>query len=381
MRQDAMQVQGSRRTDPSRTRGHRAVLILVHTGRIEAMSAALEVCQELSRAGIEALMTGEDLADITTHFQGQDIPASAISAQPEDLGPQLTRIELLMVLGGDGTILRAAELVRGAEVPLLGVNLGHVGFLAESERSDLGQTVQRVVRREYEVEERMTIDVTLWVAGVKAAHTWALNEVSVEKSDRERMLEVVTEVDGRPLSTFGCDGVVMATPTGSTAYAFSAGGPVVWPGVAAMLVVPISAHALFSRPLVVAPTSMLAVEVLNRTEAHGIMWCDGRRSWPLPPGSRIEVTRSQTPVRLARVRSAPFSARLVRKFELPVYGWRGPAERAPEAKIEPIPLVRSKSRVPLPLVVTDGPEQVSGRRRATERPVPGRPSDQEGRAE
>ena len=119
------------------------------------------------------------------------------------------------------------------------------------------------------------------------------------------MLEVVTEVDGRPLTSFGCDGVVLATPTGSTAYAFSAGGPVVWPEVEALLIVPISAHALFAKPLVVSPRSRLAVEILNRTDAQGVLWCDGRRSVDLPPGARVEVTRSATPVRLARTHQTP----------------------------------------------------------------------------
>jgi NAD+ kinase len=141
------------------------------------------------------------------------------------------------------------------------------------------------------------------------------------------MLEVVVEVDGRPLSRFGCDGVVCATPTGSTAYNFSAGGPVVWPGVHALLMVPISAHALFARPMVVAPDSVLAVEVLARTEGAGVLWCDGRRSFDLPPGARIEVRRGSRPVHLVRLHEAPFTDRLVAKFDLPVEGWRGASER------------------------------------------------------
>ncbi len=127
-------------------------------------------------------------------------------------------------------------------------------------------------------------------------HTdWALNEVTVEKAARERMLEVVIEVDGRPLSTFGCDGVVVSTPTGSTAYSFSAGGPVVWPTLDAILMVPLSAHALFARPLVVPPTSVLAVEVLRRTDGTGVLWCDGRRTFDLAVGARVEVGASPTP--------------------------------------------------------------------------------------
>ncbi|MDQ6752526.1 MAG: NAD kinase [Actinomycetota bacterium] len=321
----------------------RRVLILAHTGRQESMAAALEVCAQLHASGLVPVMSKDELADMFEVLGVIDVPTEIL-----DVDVSLEEIELVMVLGGDGTILRAAEQVRGADVPLLGVNLGHVGFLAESERADLAQTVDWVVRRAYTVEERMTIDVTVWVEGRKIAHTWALNEVAIEKGNRERMIEVVTEVDGRPLSSFGCDGIVMATPTGSTAYAFSAGGPVVWPDVEALLMVPISAHALFAKPLVVSPGSKLAVEVLTRTEAHGVMWCDGRRTVDLPPGSRIEVTRSDRPVRLARTHQTPFSARLVRKFELPIQGWRGPASQEPAAGTAPIPVVRNpKPKAPV----------------------------------
>ena len=175
--------------------------------------------------------------------------------------------------------------------PLLGVNLGHVGFLAESEPDAVESTIGAIVERRYTSEERLTIDVSVFRDGELVTSTFALNEASVEKAARERMLEVVVEIDGRPLSRFGCDGVVCATPTGSTAYNFSAGGPVVWPSVEALLLVPISAHALFARPLVVAPSSTLAVEVLARTEGAGVLWCDGRRTVDLPPGARIEVRR------------------------------------------------------------------------------------------
>jgi NAD+ kinase len=235
-----------------------------------------------------------------------------------------TDLELAIVLGGDGTILKAAEMVRATATPLLGINLGHVGFLAESERDGLDEAVQRVVKRDYLVKNRLALEVSVFVGGEKVYESWALNEATVEKSARERMLEVVLEVDRRPLSSFGCDGIIVSTPTGSTAYNFSAGGPVVWPSVEALTVVPLSAHALFSRPLVVSPSSHIAVEVLQRSAGHGVLWCDGRRTWELPPGARVEIVRSDTPVRLARLRQAPFTDRLVKKFGLPVEGWRGP---------------------------------------------------------
>lgn len=296
----------------------RAVLVLTHTGRPEAVSATTELLHRLVEVGFAPAMLAREAADIP------DAPNSTHAV--DDPARAVRDAELVIVLGGDGTILRAAELVRGHRAPLLGVNLGHVGFLAESEREDLAEAVHRLAARDYVVEERMTLDVRVTVRGEELARTWAVNEASVEKSSRERMLEVVTEVDGRPVSTVGCDGVVMATPTGSTAYAFSAGGPVVWPEVEALLMVPISAHALFARPLVVAPTSVLAVEVLDRAST-GVLWCDGRRTVELPLGARIEVRRSDEPVRLARLATGPFTDRLVAKFGLPVTGWRGPADR------------------------------------------------------
>jgi NAD+ kinase len=306
----------------------RSVLVVAHTGRPEAVRSAQLVIDRLSAAGICVRVLDREADDIGC--AGVDVMPSAAAAAED--------AEVVMVLGGDGTLLRAADLTRASGTPLLGVNLGHVGFLAEAEREDLAATVDRVVTRRYDVEERMTIDVTVRRNGTVMGATWALNEASIEKAERERMLEVVAEIDGRPLSNWGCDGVVCATPTGSTAYAFSAGGPVVWPEVEAMLVVPISAHSLFARPLVVSPRSLVAVEVLADTP-RAVLWCDGQRTLDLPPGARVEVRRGAEPVRLARLHLTPFTDRLVTKFGLPVTGWRGrvrqpatpsPAEEEPQ---------------------------------------------------
>lgn len=232
-------------------------------------------------------------------------------------------IEIAVVLGGDGTILRAAELVRGHGVPVLGVNLGHVGFLAELDEGDVREAVRQIDERDYEVEHRMTVDVRVVLADGSVRHGWAMNEATVEKDGVGRMVELAIGVDGRGLEKLGCDGVVLATPTGSTAYAFSAGGPVVWPDVEALLLVPLNAHALFARPLVVGPSSVLEVELLQRNGGGAMMWCDGRRTIHLAPGAHVEVRRGSQPVVLARLRPGPFTARLVRKFALPVTGWRG----------------------------------------------------------
>ena len=301
----------------------RRVLVLAHTGRAEARDVARAICDRLVSHGIVVRLLDHEARELGLATDERPGALEVVADGPE-AGADC---ELAVVVGGDGTILRAAETTHLTGTPLLGVNLGHVGFLAEAESEDLEATIDAVVHRRYTAEERLTIDVTVHADGRLVASTFALNEASVEKAARERMLEVVVEVDGRPLSRWGCDGVVCATPTGSTAYNFSAGGPVVWPGVDALLLVPISAHALFARPLVVSPTSVLAVELLRGADGAGVLWCDGRRTVDLPPGARIEVRQGTRPVRLVRLHEAPFTDRLVAKFGLPVEGWRGAAER------------------------------------------------------
>ena len=301
----------------------RLVLLVSHTARNEALSATLECAEALQKAGITPVMDQQERSETLAHAKTiSNLSAESILELGKDV--QESYLELAVVLGGDGTILKAAELVRASQTPLLGINLGHVGFLAESEKNEISSTMARVVAKDYLVKERLTLDVSVKLDGKEVYRTWALNEATVEKSARERMLEVVVEVDGRPLSSFGCDGIVVSTPTGSTAYAFSGGGPVVWPSVDALLMVPLSAHALFARPLVISPNSLVAVEVLQRSAGAGVLWCDGRRSTELPVGARVEVRKSDKPVRLARLSQGPFTDRLVRKFSLPVEGWRGP---------------------------------------------------------
>jgi NAD+ kinase len=289
----------------------RAALLVTHTGRRRSTEHARTVARDLIAAGFEVRVVAEEAPDVD--LRGV-IPVRGLAAAEG--------VEIVFALGGDGTLLRAAELARPAKAPLLGINLGKVGFLAEAEIDDLDRAVADVVARAYTVDERLTLDVTAELDGHEIAQSWALNEVSVEKGAREQMLEVHVDVDGRPLSRYGCDGVVCATPTGSTAYAFSAGGPVVWPEVEALLLVPISAHALFSRPLVTAPTSTIAITV-DPYASLAVLCCDGRRVFDLPPGARVTVQRGALPVRVVRLRPRPFTDRLVAKFELPVGGWRG----------------------------------------------------------
>jgi NAD+ kinase len=304
----------------------RRVLLLAHTGREDAREVARAFCKSLTAHGIVVRLLADEASDLGLDPVAPEPGIETVTdaqLHDEDGEGAGEGCELAVVIGADGTILRAAEMTHLAGTPLLGVNLGHVGFLAEAEYDDVDSTIAAIVERRYTAEERLTIDVQVYQGKELVTSTFALNEVSVEKAARERMLEVAVEIDGKPLSAFGCDGIVVSTPTGSTAYAFSLGGPVIWPDVEAILMVPNAAHALFSRPIVVSPTSRLAVEVIPEAEGHGIMWCDGRRQLELRPGARIEVTRSDVPVRLARLNASPFTDRLVAKFDLSVAGWRG----------------------------------------------------------
>jgi NAD+ kinase len=291
------------------------VLLVLHGARAEVAGLARDAAEIFNRDGITVRLTHGDAAEVGIASS----PGIELVDHDDDAA---TGCDLVVVLGGDGTVLRAAELAFPHGVPLLGVNLGHVGFLAEAERDDVNSVVSAIRTGSFRAERRLALDVRVTLDGAQIAHTWALNEASIEKTERSRLIDVVAEVDERPVSRWGCDGVLFATPTGSTAYAFSAGGPVVWPEVEAMIMVPVSAHALFARPLVVAPTSVLAVEIAPGTPS-GALWCDGRRRFDLPSGARVEVRRHERDVMFARLHTAPFTDRLVAKFKLPISGWRG----------------------------------------------------------
>lgn len=296
----------------------RFILVVSNATDADNAAAALRVCDDLKSRGFSWLLDRDDFERLAALAVQELEPIHLFYGQD---------VEVVLVLGGDGSILRAAEMVRSQVAPILGINLGHVGFMAEAEREELPLVLDRLESRDYQVGFRVALEVEVFQESKLVFSSWAVNEVTVEKSARERVLEVVLEVDGRPVSSFGCDGVLVSTPTGSTAYAFSAGGPVIWPNVEALLVVPLSAHALFARPLVLGPKSELAIEVLKRSPGAGVIWCDGRRTFDLGVGARVEVNQSSRPVPMVVFEEHPFTDRLVKKFALPVTGWRGPEEQ------------------------------------------------------
>lgn len=286
---------------------NREVLLVLHPHRPEAQVVAQEIVSVLSQEGITFLTI------TPTEIEG----LAAISR--EELSAHLPRIELALVLGGDGTILRGAEQVHGTNIPVLGINLGHVGFLAQIGRPSTSTIIDAIRNKKYTTEKRMTLAYQVQREGKVVAHGWALNEVTVERNT-EAMIELFVQVDHRPLSRWGCDGVICATPTGSTAYAFSAGGPVVWPEVEALVLLPLAAHALFSDPMVISPDSEIAIDVESDV---GALSADGLRKFALLEKDRVVLSSDKSFINLAHMESAPFADRLVAKFKLPVDGWRG----------------------------------------------------------
>ena len=281
----------------------RNVIFLVNASRPEALIATKELSQLLLKEGFT----------LTTP---SDVNVLGITQKPV---VDLPSAELVIVLGGDGTILRGAEVARAQGIPILGINLGHVGFLAEVEKPSLPEIAASIISKGYKTENRMVLNYSVTRKDVQISTGWALNEVTVER-DGTTMVELFVQIDDRPLSRWGCDGLICSTPTGSTAYAFSAGGPVLWPEIDALVLLPISAHALFSRPMVVSPQSQIVVEIES---SDALLSADALRKLPLHAGDRVLITKDDSVIKLAHVKATLFTDRLVAKFKLPVEGWRG----------------------------------------------------------
>ncbi|GAB2486785.1 NAD kinase [Luteococcus sediminum] len=303
-------------SDDLDTPAPRAVAVLLHPSRPEALDSAVDFIEQIAVRGIATRVLAEAYEAVRALVRPE--------VEVQLLDTREPQVEMVLVFGGDGSILRGAELAVPWQVPLLGVNLGHVGFLAEFEASEVGHLADHVEARSFKVERRLTLSVDVYEpTGDLQWTSFAVNEVSVEKIARERMLEVLALVDGRPLSRWGCDGILVSTPSGSTAYAFSAGGPVMWPDVEAMELVPLSAHALFTGPVVLSPRSTIDLMVGSERNVPAVVWADGARTVDAAPGSRIVLRRGDKDLLIARLAPQPFTTRLVKKFGLPVEGFRG----------------------------------------------------------
>ena len=285
----------------------REVLLVLHPTRPAAKELATSIVKTLSSEGF-------------TFISSVDTGVSGVTQVGSDqVRQRYSEIELVLVLGGDGTILRGAEQIHGSNIPVLGINLGHVGFLAEIGKPSQIEIISAIRDKKYKTEKRMTLAYQVFRGDELVTKGWALNEVTVERST-EAMIELFVQVDHRPLSRWGCDAVICATPTGSTAYAFSAGGPVVWPEVEALVLLPLAAHALFSDPMVIGADSEIAIDVESD---EGVLSADGLRKFALKEKDRVVLTSDKSYINLAHIDAAPFTDRLVAKFKLPVDGWRG----------------------------------------------------------
>ncbi|KAA8815870.1 NAD kinase [Bifidobacterium callitrichos] len=299
--------------------GVRHAVVVTHTRLRQSGTVVSEAVGQLHDAGFEVRIV-------------DNLEPPAFDVQPPVVGEDT---EIVVVLGGDGTILRAAELVRCTRTPIIGVNMGHVGFLAEFESFQMDEAIRRIAERDYSIDERMIAHVDVWLPGAdRPIENWALNDITLERADRGKMVELSISVDGVEMSSFGADGVIVSTPTGSTAYAFSAGGPIMWPNVKALQLVPLAAHALFARPLIIGADSTFTMTILDDSMSDGWICCDGRRQRALPKGTRVDVRASRGTLRLARLSGAPFTDRLVTKFDLPVVGWREQAAHGQKTRSE-----------------------------------------------
>ena len=281
----------------------RSALLVVNPSRSEAVDAAAKLAKLLVAANFELFTTSDVEIPGVTNTESDALP----------------KVEVAVVLGGDGTILRGAELTRDRNIPLLGINIGHVGFMAEVIRPEISAVAKSVIDKSYALDSRMVLAYEVIRAGNIISKGWALNEVTVERQ-HTTMVELFVQIDGRPLSRWGCDGLIASTPTGSTAYAFSAGGPVLWPEVEALVLLPISAHALFARPMVISPKSEIVVEIQSN---EALLSADALRKFPLVAGDQVRIIRDASKILLSHIVATTFTDRIVAKFKLPVEGWRG----------------------------------------------------------
>jgi NAD+ kinase len=281
----------------------RSAVLVINPARAEAVEAANVLTDLLLKAKFDLFTISDVSINGVTNCAAENLPV----------------VEIAVVLGGDGTILRGAELTRERNIPLLGINIGHVGFLAEVIRPEISAVAKSVIDKSYGLDSRMVLAYEVIRSGKVIDTGWALNEVTVERQ-HTTMVELFVQIDGRPLSRWGCDGLIASTPTGSTAYAFSAGGPVLWPEVEALVLLPISAHALFARPMVISPKSEIVVEIQSD---EALLSADALRKYPLVSGDQVRITRDASKILLSHIVATTFTDRIVAKFKLPVEGWRG----------------------------------------------------------
>lgn len=280
-----------------------AVGVVVHAERPNAVELARKVIADLEAAGATPVLPDADAAALGCPQYGR--PA-------ELLGEGLA---FAVSLGGDGTMLRAVDLVSAGDVPVMGVNLGRLGFLAEVEPPGLADALARALAGDVTISERMLLEVVVARAGGGESHWLALNEAVLEKTHSGRLVRVGVAVNGAYFATYAADGVIVATPTGSTAYSFSARGPIISPSHRCLLVTPVSPHMLFDRALVLGPAETLDLEVVGEREVDLVV--DGREVCALVPGDVVRCTAAERSAKIMGLGARDFHQLLKAKFGLP----------------------------------------------------------------
>jgi len=273
------------------------VAFVVHAGRPEAVAVATSLSRSLQGKGVSTRRLPTETIEATE--------AVAVESFAEG-------VDLIVSVGGDGTFLRSAQIANERGCPVVGVKVGRLGFLTEIEPAGALEAIEEVLAGTARIEERMALiaESDGW-----PAVQWALNEVNVEKSSRHRLIKLAVMVDGTKVCTFSADAVIVATSTGSTAYSFSARGPIVSPQVDCLVVTPIAAHMVFDRSLVVAPSEGVSLEVVG--EEPGLLSADGHESHELPVGSIVRISPSPKPTLMVRSDGKTFFAIVREKFGLP----------------------------------------------------------------
>ena len=281
--------------------------VIGHSGYSELGAVIRTLIDAAPRFGLELYF--EDGIGDTTHGAKKRLESPA-------------NLDALLTLGGDGTLLRGARLIASHQVPILGVNMGRLGFLTCCPADQLTDALEHLARKEYSAETRMALVATLVGGNGKPASTWtALNDVVVHKGGVARVVLLRVGVNGEPIATYAADGVVISTPTGSTAYSLSAGGPVVFPTLESILVTPVSPHTLAIRPLILPAACDVTVQ-RDDGPAEILVTIDGQVGSTFAPGDILSVRRAERGILIIRFPSSSFFATLRQKL-----GWGGLPER------------------------------------------------------
>jgi NAD+ kinase len=284
-------------------RSTRAVGLVPHRDRGVAHELARSAAEWFRERGVDVRLPTEE----------------AIAAGLSDLGvaPEgfATGLDLVVSLGGDGTMLHAVDLVYPAPVPILGVNVGQLGYLTEVEPDELAASVPRLVAGDFAVSERMVLAVQVTSRGPAAGTWFALNEAALEKQRSGHLIRLDVSINGSAFTTYAADGVIVATPTGTTAYSFSVRGPIASPALRCLVLTPVSPHMLFDRSLVLADGEELGFVVCD--DRGVVLTLDGRELGELAAGDRVSCMAATEPLRLASLRARDFHQVLKAKFDLP----------------------------------------------------------------